>query len=113
MDLVLWPDMLCAVLLQSACGKVPSSYELVGQRKGFKRYKSPILVQLLADYTAAQEAREAALSAILQVLRHSCCLLGCLLQGWMTESSPMGSCALCVLAPVTPESDGETVNQPP
>ena len=56
-------------VLQSACGKIPSSYELVGQKKGFKRYKSPCLVQLLAEYTAAQEAREAALSAILQV----CC----------------------------------------
>ncbi len=53
--------------LQSACRKIPSSYELVGQKKGFKRYKSPRLARLLSEYASAQEEREAALSVILQV----------------------------------------------
>ena len=39
----------------------------MGQKKGFKRYKSPRLARLLCEYAAAQEEREAALSAILQV----------------------------------------------
>ena len=47
---------------------MPASYELVSQRKGFKRYKSPRLAELLAEYAAAQEQREAALSGVLQVL---------------------------------------------
>ena len=46
---------------------MPASYELVSQRKGFKRYKSPRLAELLAEYAAAQEQREAALSGVLQV----------------------------------------------
>ncbi len=52
--------------MQTAASKIPSSYELVGQRKGFKRYKSPRLAQLLQEHAAASEAREAALSGILQ-----------------------------------------------
>ena len=57
--------------VQSAWGDVPASYELVSQRKGFKRYKSPRLAELLAEYAAAQEQREAALSGVLQVILHS------------------------------------------
>ncbi len=53
--------------VQSSWGDVPASYELVSQRKGFKRYKSPQLSELLAEYAAAQEQREAALSGVLQV----------------------------------------------
>ena len=57
------PAYLCA---QSAAGKIPSSYELCSQKKGAKRYKSPRLAQLLQDHAAADEARELALSGILQ-----------------------------------------------
>lgn len=53
--------------MQSAAGSVPSSYELVGQKKGWKRYRSPRLAELVRDHAAAQEDREAALSTILQV----------------------------------------------
>ncbi len=53
--------------MQSAAGSVPSSYELVGQKKGWKRYRSPRSADLVRDHTAAQEEREAALSTILQV----------------------------------------------
>ena len=50
---------------------MPASYELVSQRKGYKRYKSPRLVELLCEHAAAQEQREAALSSVLQV--SACC----------------------------------------
>ena len=53
--------------LQSAADGVPSSYELVGQKKGWKRYRSPRLAELVQDLAAAQEDRETALSGILQV----------------------------------------------
>jgi hypothetical protein len=55
------------VAVQSAAGSVPSSYELVGQKKGWKRYRSPRLAELVRDHAAAQEDREAALSTILRV----------------------------------------------
>lgn len=55
--------------VQGAWGEVPGNYELVSQRKGFKRYKSPKLVELLVEHAAVLEQREAALSGILQV----CC----------------------------------------
>ncbi|CAL8470971.1 g10513 [Coccomyxa elongata] len=50
----------------SAADGVPSSYELVGQKKGWKRYRSPRLAELVQDLARAQEDREAALSGILQ-----------------------------------------------
>jgi hypothetical protein len=53
--------------VQAAVGDVPSSYELVGQKKGFRRYRSPRLAELVRDHAAALEQREAALSGILQV----------------------------------------------
>ena len=53
--------------MQEAWGDVPASYELVSQRKGFKRYKSHRLAELLQEHAAAQEEREAALSSVLQV----------------------------------------------
>ena len=46
---------------------MPASYELVSQRKGFKRYKSSRLAELLQEHAAAQDEREAALSSVLQV----------------------------------------------
>ncbi len=54
-------------MMQAVARDVPSSYELVGQRKGFKRYKSPRLAELLQEHAAALEERETALSGILQV----------------------------------------------
>lgn len=56
-------------VLQSAADAVPSSYELVGQKKGWKRYRSPRLAEIVRDHATAQEDREAALSGILQVGR--------------------------------------------
>lgn len=53
--------------MQEAWRDVPAEYELVSQRKGFKRYKSPQLVELLREHAAAQEQREFALSSVLQV----------------------------------------------
>lgn len=46
---------------------MPASYELVSQKKGFRRYRSPRLAELLREHAAAQEEREAALSSVLQV----------------------------------------------
>ena len=61
---------------------MPASYELVSQRKGFKRYKSPRLVELLLEYAAVQEQREAALSGVLQVSipQHNILSLTCTVQ---------------------------------
>lgn len=53
--------------VQAVAEEVPSSYELVGQRKGFRRYKSPRLAELVVEHAAALEQRESALSGILQV----------------------------------------------
>ena len=53
--------------LQSLLKKVPSSFELASQKKGYRRYMSPPLRELVAAHAAAQEIREAALSGILQV----------------------------------------------
>ncbi len=53
--------------MQDAWGAVPASYELVSQKKGFRRYRSPRLAELLREHAAAQEEREAALSSVLQV----------------------------------------------
>ncbi len=47
--------------------KVPSSFDFVAQRKGFKRYSSEELKELVRDLDAAKEAREAAMAGILQV----------------------------------------------
>ena len=44
--------------------KADNSYELVSQRKGFKRYWTATTKQLLHDMTVAEENREAALRDI-------------------------------------------------
>ena len=59
--------VLRQLAVQEAWEDVPAEYELVSQRKGYKRYKSPRLVELLREHAAAQEQREAALSGVLQV----------------------------------------------
>lgn len=46
---------------------VPQDFELMGQRKGFVRYMNPALRALVKQHADAQEAREAALTGILQV----------------------------------------------
>ena len=53
--------------LQELTKKVPSSYELVAQRKGFNRYMTPRLRELVSEHKAALEAREKASGCILQV----------------------------------------------
>ena len=47
--------------------KVPAQYEMLGNRKGFKRYTSPKLKRLVTCLGEAQEQQEAAVSNILQV----------------------------------------------
>jgi DNA mismatch repair protein MSH6 len=49
-------------------GGAPRSYELVGQRKGFKRYLTPRLRELVADLQEARDAREQALGGVLRAL---------------------------------------------
>lgn len=48
--------------------KVPPEYSVESQRKGFRRYSTPIVKQLLADLVLEEEHREAALNNILQGL---------------------------------------------
>lgn len=45
---------------------MPADFELLAQRKGFKRYMSPALREAVAERQAAVEAREARLSGSLQ-----------------------------------------------
>jgi DNA mismatch repair protein MSH6 len=56
---------------EAACGSVPPVLLLVGQKKGFKRYSSEELKELVAARQAREEEREAVESGVLQV--------GCLL----------------------------------
>lgn len=53
--------------MQEAVKKVPREFELVSQKKGFKRYMSPQLRELLKERAEALEAKEAAMANILQV----------------------------------------------
>ena len=46
--------------------EVPDDFELLAQRKGFKRYMSPELREAVTARQAAVEAREARLSGTLQ-----------------------------------------------
>lgn len=46
---------------------MPADFELLAQRKGFKRYMSPALREAVAQRQAAVGAREARLSGSLQV----------------------------------------------
>jgi DNA mismatch repair protein MSH6 len=54
---------------ESAAGRMPSSYSLVGHRKGFKRYTSEELKELVADKQAAEEDREKVQAGVLRVSR--------------------------------------------
>ena len=53
--------------LQELTKSVPSSYELVAQRKGFNRYMTQRLRELVSEHKAALEEREKAAGCILQV----------------------------------------------
>ena len=53
--------------MQSLQKKVPQSFELMGQRKGFVRYMTPDLRALVKQHAEALEDRETALTGILQV----------------------------------------------
>ena len=53
--------------LQELAKKVPRDFELVSQKKGFKRFMSPQLRGLLKQRADALEAKEAAMANILQV----------------------------------------------
>jgi len=52
---------------QELTTRVPRDFELLGQRKGFKRFMSPSLRRGVVSRQAALDAREAALSGSLQV----------------------------------------------
>ena len=65
---------------QELATRVPRDFELLGQRKGFKRFMSPALRRGVVSRQAALDAREAALSGSLQVevsrdaaLQRLCC----------------------------------------
>ena len=53
--------------LQEIAKKVPHDFELVSQKKGFKRFMSPPLRSLLKQRGDALEAKETAMANILQV----------------------------------------------
>ena len=59
------------VLLQALQKSVPQDFELMGQRKGFVRYTSAPLQQLVKQHAEALQNKETALAGILQV---PCCL---------------------------------------
>jgi DNA mismatch repair protein MSH6 len=52
---------------EAACASVPPVLLLVGQRKGFKRYSSEELKELVAARQAREEEREAVEAGVLQV----------------------------------------------
>ena len=57
---------------------MPRNFDLVSQRKGFKRYLCPELRGLVAQLDDAKERREDALRGILQVRkRRGCECIGC------------------------------------
>lgn len=47
--------------------QVPQNFDLVAQRKGFKRYVSPRMRELISELEEAKEQKEKALTGILQV----------------------------------------------
>lgn len=53
------------------------SFDMVGHRKGFRRYMTEELKELVKDLAAAQDMREKALGGILQVrlLQPCCCMI--------------------------------------
>lgn len=53
--------------VQELASRVPASFELAGQRKGFRRYTTPDLQTQLGERAKALQAREEALATILQV----------------------------------------------
>lgn len=55
-------------VLQALQKSIPHDFELMGQRKGFVRYRSAPLQQLVKQHAEALQSRETALAGILQVL---------------------------------------------
>ena len=53
--------------VQALQKSVPHDFELMGQRKGFVRYTSAPLQELVQQHADALQNREAALAGILQV----------------------------------------------
>ncbi|GBG86212.1 hypothetical protein CBR_g41117 [Chara braunii] len=53
--------------------KVPNEYEVRSQKKGYRRYWTPAIRELLQEHAAAAEEREAALNGILRGLLQSFC----------------------------------------
>ena len=53
--------------VQELAKKVPRDFELVSQKKGFKRFMSPQLRSLLRQRADALEAKEVAMANILKV----------------------------------------------
>lgn len=52
---------------ESAAGRMPASFSLVGHRKGFKRYLTEELKGLVADKQAAEDNREKVEAGVLRV----------------------------------------------
>ena len=61
-------EAMADMLTQEMAKKVPREFELVSQKKGFKRFMSPQLRSLLRQRADALEAKEVAMANILQVL---------------------------------------------
>lgn len=59
--------MTTCLVLQGLAKRVPSSYELIAQRKGFNRYMTSRLRELVTLHKSGLEAREKAAGCILQV----------------------------------------------
>ena len=53
--------------VQDVAARVPQDFELLAQRKGFKRFMSPALRRAVVARRAALDAREVALTGSLQV----------------------------------------------
>jgi hypothetical protein len=63
-------NLLCAAALQvpeSLVSRVPRGFDLAAQRKGYKRYSSARLKELVAELAEAQAGVQDAASSILQV----------------------------------------------
>lgn len=61
------------IVTQALQKSVPHDFELMGQRKGFVRYTSAPLQELVKQHAEALQDKETALAGILQVI---CCLSG-------------------------------------
>ena len=80
------------IVLQALQKCVPHDFELMGQRKGFVRYTSAPLQELVKQHAEALQDKETALTGILQVMRclsgmHSMCVHWCRMRHLLSAAS--------------------------